>query len=120
MKTSELTGAQLEYWTARAEGTPADSLAVIAEKDGRPAQCVYTRIQKHRPIGRNMVVNFSSSWEWGGPLIEKHNLYLDQLTKGEWYSGKMKEMVAMEGPSPLIAICRAVVRSVFGDEVPDD
>lgn len=99
MKVSELTGATLDYWVARAEGMKE---------------------------GRTNYVGYSKSWAVGGPLIEKHKVeivYNWNYEEPDWSAGMNShsdKLILVEGgETPLIAICRAVVRSVFGDEVED-
>jgi hypothetical protein len=109
IKTPELTGALLDYWVARAEGLIArdfidgnrvwytpDGEAVINSKDWSP----------------------SNNWAHGGPLVGKYKMYVEWDADGYWVAatntGKQ-----VQAPAPLQAICRAVVRAKFGDEVED-
>lgn len=97
MKTSELTGALLDYWVAKAEGWDGSRAAFCAPADYAP----------------------SINWAQGGPLIDKYEI---DLTYSEHQPGKR---IAWNGPThafgdtPLQAVCRAVVRAKFGAEVPD-
>lgn len=115
MRTANLTGALLDYWTARAEGVPAADLEFRA----LGTLCV----RNVAPIpGRRIVVthvlDYSTNWALTGPLVEKHSVDLDgpnwyaQARRGGWCSGA-------SGDTAMIAICRAVVRAAFGDEVED-
>lgn len=118
MKTADLTGALLDYWTARAEGAPADQLEI------REVPRTDTKILVHHSIYagvcRTDVRDYSNSWAWAGPLLEKHEMHLAYLTNNEdcgpaWMINYGEDV----GDTPLIAICRAVVRAAFGDEVGD-
>lgn len=105
MKTSELTGAQLDYWTGKA--------------------------LMHAPLwsGEHWFIGLdgddawspSTNWAQGGPLIEKYTItpYLSPFGGWDGYDRLNMQMHESRSETPLIAICRAVVRSVFGDEVED-
>lgn len=125
MKTTNLTRALLDFWTARAEGVPADQLGIRAT--GTLCVRALPRIEGHQ-IARMEVLDYSTNWALSGPLVEKHCLDLscvvdptrwqaDMLVSADglqgWYT------VTEDGDTPLIAICRAVVRAAFGDEVGD-
>lgn len=113
MKTANLTGAQLDYWVARAEGIPADQLEIREAQRSHQKICVLVW-----GIGREEVRAYSTSWALGGPLIEKHITILSERAGGYWaaYPGGTDEEL---GATPLQAVCRAVVRDAFGDEVGD-
>lgn len=113
MKTNELTGALLDYWTARAEGV----LAADLEFRGAGTLCV--RMLRNGPasIDGVMVLDYSTNWAQGGPLLEKHQMELEFDVRGFWRARTVKQLAHMDGDAPLIAICRAVVRAAFGDEV---
>lgn len=121
MKTANLTGALLDYWTARAEGVPADQLEIrpVQRPDPRTPDtiCIHWRAE-----ARAIALPYSTLWSMAGPLIEKHSIDLFNGTDGpgelEWRA--CVDLDTYEtGPTPLIAICRAVVRAAFGDEVED-
>lgn len=107
MKTSELTGALLDYWVARIEGYDHTGASFI--------QHVHT---------------YSSDWFYGGPIIEREEICIEPLAhfrEGDhvtgwhaiiYYNGG--EQHCEEGETPLIAAMRCYVASKFGDEVPDD
>lgn len=124
MKTAELTGADLDYWVARAEGIPAEQLEIRGVPRTDQRICVHKAPPIDGWMGNPLqVLAYSTNWLQGGPLIEKHQLTV--LRDGGWHAGKsfMHEFCAGdgdgEGGTPLIAICRAVVRAAFGDNVED-
>ena len=153
MKTSDLTGALLDYWTARAEGVPADQLEIRVAPVGwpsRPEEICVRRMPYRDPIigPDEMRMQPSTSWAQGGPLLEKHGIapvpfevddfdfvHPDKVTpigailptmwgafrqgKGAHYIDTYYDEADGQGDTPLIAICRAVVRAAFGDEVED-
>ena len=118
MKTANLTKALLDFWTARAEGVPADQLEIRATG----TLCVHTppaipgwMTRPQRPL------DYSTNWALAGPLLEKHGIDLEERG-GFWTSYKASKhgcIEVTECDTPLIAICRAVVRAAFGDEVGD-
>lgn len=118
MRVSELTGAQLDYWVARAEGIPAEQLTIRRVQRSTDCHVVHQapRIKDWR-ANPTRVLSYSADWAQGGPLIKKHSLVLDRLNIGAWISAPYSTMPWMPGTTPLQAICRAVVRAAFGDEV---
>lgn len=108
MKTSELQGAQLDYWVARAEGVPAEKLEI---SEGA--------VWSESPSGLWGELCYQD-WAQGGPLIDKYgfDLSLDE-GNGAWCAASGNTPRPAMGSTPLQAVCRAVVRAVFGDEVPN-
>lgn len=126
MKTSELKGAELDYWVARAEeieGLDIENQACwILHKSG---------IYLYHP---------SIDWEQGGPLIEKYGISLIKVLGKKTWRAEIKinkkedknlkiiqkyndlylytEYAAI-GNFPLQAAMRCIVKSKFGDEVED-
>lgn len=105
MKTSELTGAALDWAVAKAEGAYQPSLDVF--RDG------------------SMLVNYggmypewSTDWSHGGPIIERETIELTANVPQGWgaYVGKLVKHSG-QGPTPLIAAMRCYVASKLGDEV---
>lgn len=122
MKTSELTGAQLDYWTARAEGIPAENLRIQPIQRSANTHCVRTvRMVMLGPAQSDArdvpaeVLRYSTDWAQGGPLIEEYGLAIEPCPPAWW--ANEPDSPAVMGDTPLIAICRAVVRAAFGDEV---
>ena len=105
MKTSELTGAALDWAAAKCEGED------------------YRDIATYSGIGQEFSpTNYSTDWAQGGPIIEREGINLFQR-KGAaaregraWlaYDNKNPEMT---GPTPLIAAMRCFVASKMGDTV---
>ena len=111
MKTSELTGAALDWAVAKCEGridNPKDWL------------CGKTHAQGYMP---------SSEWDRGGPIIEREKISLrnEEWDKGGWYAfiAKGREVVPFMsingfdagGDTALEAAMRCYVASRLGDEV---
>lgn len=142
MKTADLSGAILDYHTARAEGVPAADLELRANG----TLCVRNIRGTPGKIVAVQVLDYSTNWALSGPLVEKHGIAAVPFTairpdipedapdeafcdsefwcaycygKGGHYIDTYPEDAAGAGDTPLIAICRAVVRAAFGDEVED-
>lgn len=115
IKTSELTGALLDYWVARAEGLEVRVMrsgcwTIINGRSGHPFMP-------------------SASWAQGGPIIERERIKLmPVLPTGKIWYGIMTRGASLaeiqvwrdQAEQPLVAAMRAYVASKFGDEVPDD
>ena len=123
MKTAELTGALLDYWTARAEGVPAEQLEIREVPRTDWKICVRTLAWKDGSVIGCGRLDYSTNWAPAGPLVEKYHLMLESNMGGEWaadcFDGDRMQWYRSKGDTPLIAICRAVVRAAFGDEVED-
>lgn len=111
MKTSELTGAALDWAVAKCEG--AESLRENPHRFDRRLVC--------RLAGRNAFLQdlrFSTDWTQGGPIIEREVICLLPHANGGWVA--TVHGVAMPhktGETPLIAAMRCYVASKLGDEV---
>lgn len=124
MKTSELTGALLDYWVAKIADYP-NTRIISYEMYGEPRTACMVGLAPYRP---------SSSWEEAGPIIER-----EKLATGPYDMANAFPVIAcgnpgmafrayyvidcyrtsQYGPTPIIAAMRAYVASKFGDEVPD-
>jgi hypothetical protein len=120
MKTSELTGAALDWAVAKCEEYEIETLA-----DG-----TVWYWQQHWLTGELEVIeNFEPSTDWaqGGPIIECEGIFVRPKTTGGWrcwiYDGKGEGIkFDQHGTTPLIAAMRCYVASKMGDEVevPDE
>jgi len=97
MKTSDLSGAALDYVVAECEGV------------------IY-----HGPAW----TKYSTDWSQGGPIIERERIelkYLGYNNPPYWgalkFSPSKYERKAAIGPTPLIAAMRCYVESKLGDTV---
>ena len=111
MKTSELTGAALDWAVAKCEG-------VVDERDF----AWYW--------DRKDWFEYSTDWALSGPIIEREEINLLKRDDRPWSGyayryGKHKklrgqrgcEIFRATGPTPLIAAMRCYVASKLGDEV---
>jgi len=90
MKTSELSGAALDWAVAQCEG--------FDNGDWLP--------------------DYSTDWAAGGPIIEREGIAVWQFDDVTWRAmGKDTVPDPLEGATPLIAAMRCYVASKLGDEV---
>ena len=106
MKTSELTGAALDWAVAKCEelGLGPRGFVVYYDNNGEPATW--------QP---------STIWSQGGPIIERESITVGDAG-GSWVAGKpwadeFFSSFVTYGPTPLIAAMRCFVSSRLGDEV---
>jgi hypothetical protein len=90
MKTSELTGAALDWAVAIAIG-------------------------EYRPVA---VPSYSTDWSQGGPIIDKEDIDTVKVGVKQW-RGRIEggNPVSGYGPTPLIAAMRCYVASKLGDDI---
>ena len=104
-----LTGKDLDYWVARAQGWDCDEYGNWYEDYVGGAEIVYD----YTP---------STNWQQCGELIIRFRVYLDHLISGKWRAQSLLKLGtnSAKGSTPQEAICRAVVASVYGDTVGED
>ncbi len=123
MNVSDLTGADLDVWVARAleAGEPSG-----VDKYGAPIvngkRSLAFLIEKYRDFPQAW--SPSTKWEDGGPIIERGIQVSYRLTLTETDPGWMAQCYGSEfwwpAHSPLVAAMRAFVASKFGDTVAQD
>ena len=104
MKTSELTGAALDWAVAKCEG-------IDYMKDDVRFRGAYAR-------------KYSTDWSQGGAIIEREKIdvmwcgdrWCAYTADAECTTGEVRQLVT-EGATPLIAAMRGYVASKLGDEV---
>jgi hypothetical protein len=116
VKVSELTGELLDYWTGKAN---EESVRIIGD------ECF-----RLRPNGfADIPYSPHTDWSLGGPLMEKYEIACAPVwwfVDGNpppitgWLAEQNGGLNGMRCGAPLIAICRCVVASVYGKEVPDE
>jgi hypothetical protein len=112
MKTSELTGAVLDWAVATCEGYEVVRMRgnVITFLDRTDDGAL-----NERQIG------YSTDWAQGGPIIEREKIEL--IPNGEgWDAMQHDQHIPNEGLTPLIAAMRCYVASKLGDtvKIPDE
>lgn len=109
-KTSELTGAALDWAVAKANNTPW-----MKPTHGNCCTC-QTCGWPHDECK----CDFSTDWSQGGPIIEREGLIVSPSIQGGWISMRQTVLTDAQvsmGDTPLIAAMRAFVASTLGDEV---
>jgi hypothetical protein len=123
MKTSELTGAALNWAVAKAIGKPCH-LYRINHRDRHPAIYMLRGDDGLTPA-------YSTDWSQAGPIIEREKIGLlhveNTLPHQRWDAGETDEFpntlfAVSTGPTPLIAAMRCYVASKLGDaiEIPEE
>jgi len=109
MKTSELTGAALDWAVAKCEG--------FTDYD----HDTETMLPPRKEYGRVNLDEYSYSTDWarGGPIIEREGITLRNFIQGDAWDAELdyEETFLQSGPTPLIAAMRCYVASKLGDEV---
>jgi hypothetical protein len=117
MRTSELSGAALDWAVAMAEGWQH----ITAQDNGGE----YPWLAKHGKYQDPKHYRPTSNWMQGGPIIEREGLAISRVAQDEWSASLIHEdkeyggvMYTNEhGTTPLIAAMRCYVASKLGDEV---
>lgn len=121
IKTSELTGAALDWAVLEASGNPS-------KLEWRKAE--YGGLQVRMTVKLLGIITKdwsaygpSDIWAQGGPIIEREKIELsppfisvDGLEFPTWGAG-IHQAASQVGPTPLIAAMRCYVASKLGDEV---
>jgi hypothetical protein len=95
MKTSELTGAALDWAVAKCADLP------------------YPHVYDEQ--GEIVEVSPSTDWAQGGPIIEREGITLTHQAF-DWSAQTDDDLFAY-GPTPLIAAMRCYVASKLGDDI---
>lgn len=102
IKTSELTGAALDWVVSTLESKY--SMSLDTDIDGT----------KRVNVG-GMYPEWSTDWAQGGPIIEREHIEL--LWSGQDWTAVTRADKEFFGFTPLIAAMRCFVSSRYGDEV---
>ena len=140
IKTSELTGAKLDWAVASCEGwhlcfEAIGKGCIVYKRVGDGGMLEYAVYESGREDNR---LAFHLSWAAGGPIIDREGINTalrytsvpaealpdvwDAIINPEFYSAGrpgsgVKKEVITTGPTPLVAAMRCYVVSKFGDEV---
>jgi hypothetical protein len=116
MKTSELTGAALDWAVAKCEGYTG--LHKIAGRRPHEPQLGIWPPRKEYGVMDLWELSYSTDWAQGGPIIQREKINLQSILcdAHEFWTATMY-LSESEGPTPLIAAMRCYVASKLGDEV---
>lgn len=116
VKTADLIGPALDWAVAESEGLKDMRIR-------RPDDDVLQLLWFGAPGPLVVAYSPSADWSQGGPLIEKFPL---KLMPNDWKGGPKwlawirldeHKTLGLNGETPLIAACRAIVAAKLGDEV---
>jgi len=86
----------------------------VIELSGAQLDWAVTQIE-HPEYSECVTVEYSSEWDYGGPIIEREGIALYLYGDAEWnaHVGNKEST----GPTPLVAAMRCYVVSRLGQEV---
>ena len=121
MKTSELTGAALDWAVAKCEGRedPIYRFAPDPEDKEFDPDEDYSKYFYISGPDRQGPYNPSNDWAQGGPIIEREWVDLHCVNDSLWEAEcpAIGGLAMQNGPTPLIAAMRCYVASKLGEEV---
>jgi len=106
MKTSELTGAALDWAVARC--LYPEWWDGMYEMDGTYRDLLMDDGEYFNP---------STDWAQGGPIIEREKISIDAMYDTVGWVASTQESIGYEGDTPLVAAMRCYVASKLGDEI---
>jgi hypothetical protein len=108
MKTSELTGAALDWAVAKCEG-----YEIVSMKGSKA-----TFLDRRDDGALNdMEISYSTNWAQGGPIIEREMISLWPFDDVTWKAETARDAIVFEGETPLIAAMRCYVAAKLGDDI---
>lgn len=126
MKVSELSGALLAYWVAKAEGLETPEVSDVRNRQ----VCQYVHHHEDGDDGWWTDYKPHEGWDIGGKIIQRERLVVGPSSDTEWIAyagGATIEDSGSDtltgsntygtGPTALIAAMRAYVTHKFGREV---
>jgi hypothetical protein len=116
VKVSELSGALLDYWVARAAGITNANENEIKY----PPKVYFGPLDGSKDME---LFSPSTNWAHGGPIIERERIMLDGRSRAgnpiNYWCARLAPGRLYFGETALVAAMRAYVASKFGEEVPD-
>ena len=86
----------------------------VIELSGAQLDWAVTQIE-HPEYSECVTVEYSSEWDYGGPIIERERIELE-WSGSEWWARIWADN-DFKGSTPLIAAMRCYVASKLGEEV---
>lgn len=106
IKTSELTGAALDWAVAKCNGVQVEKIMGLS---------LWSSANWHK---------YSTNWSQGGPIIEREFIHWGMTAVPHGVTPTIylayqyqNRILPMKGPTPLVAAMRCYVASKLGDEV---
>lgn len=97
MKTSELTGAALDWAVAKCEGIEWTAYPGYTYQHGEG--------------------HYSTNWGQGGPIIDREKITVEYTGDPDTWCACITADQEVYGPTPLVAAMRCYVASKLGDTV---
>lgn len=127
MKTAELTGAQLDYWVAKAQGL--DALlhpALNIQQHGQELTRIICSVAGDKSKIMRERFEPSTNWAHGGPIKERMRIGTYWIEEdAQWRAGidmhgytPEFNVAQQHGRTELEAAMRCMVASKFGDDLP--
>lgn len=109
VKTADLAGAALDWAVANACGF----------KFGMCGGVVFRSDQPGDTYGPGPIWSPSTDWSQGGPLIGRYQITLlpPRYSGDKWGATYDVDSCMLDGDTPLISACRAIVAAKLGDVV---
>jgi hypothetical protein len=109
MKTSELIGKDLDYWVAKAQGWEWN----------KQDFCFMAPVLVGDDIDFTAIPNYSPSTNpaQAMELVKKYRMMVRRDSQNRWLAKIPRQTYGEYDIDLEVAICRAVVASVYGDEV---
>lgn len=111
IKTSELSGAALDFAVALAAGY------LSKQGDMWMVQLPYVGPRVHYRVGDKSIFSPSTSWAQGGPIIEQACIELLCESPGFRWVAMPQKGPEWRGNTPLVAAMRCFVGSTLGHEI---
>ena len=111
VKVSKLIGSALDWAVAQVEGVPV-RLAPSISDDGE------LRVIEDIDAPIDYRFNPSTDWRLAGPFISSRRICHNWISNDIWTACPARPnepTIHVRGPTPLIAICRAIVANKFGE-----
>ena len=113
MKTSELTGAALDWAVAKCEGYTG-----LHKIEWVWPQLVMWPPRKAYGVVDLCELGYSTDWAQGGAIIAREKIATNYSMKREcWFAENFIETQTESGDTPLIAAMRCYVASKLGDDI---
>lgn len=114
--TSELAGEALAWSVAKAEGL---TVFIADPQYGNPYRVMVHFKRDGKLLPQQDRFKPQADWSQGGPLIDKHvrqlRFYPADCDEAAWCCDTCDSWG--EGPTALVAVCRAIVAAQLGDTV---
>jgi hypothetical protein len=121
IKTSELTGAALDWAVAKCKGVDVELISARMITERRRLSFTPEEMASLPTPKPYLVIPgvgnaaYSTDWAQGGPIIEREYIWLE-INEGQCYAHK-NGLEFYEGETPLIAAMRCYCASKLGHEV---